>query len=41
MMSGKCQYFGIKVMYDLIIPAHGVTNKILSRDSNYIVNVAM
>ena len=27
--------------YDLIIPAHGVTNKILSRDSNYIVNVAM
>ena len=27
--------------YDVIIPAHGVTNKVLSRDSNYIVDVVM
>ena len=27
--------------YDLIISAHDVTNKILSRDSNYIVDVVM
>ena len=27
--------------YDVIILAHDVTNKILSRDSNYIVNVVM
>ena len=25
--------------YDIIIPVHDVTNKILSRDSNYIVDV--
>ena len=25
--------------YDIIIYVHGVTNKILSRDSNYIVDV--
>ena len=27
--------------YDLIIPINGVTNKISSRDSNYIVDVFM
>ena len=27
--------------YDAIISVHEVTNKILSRDSNYIVNVVM
>ena len=27
--------------YDVIIPADGVTNKILSQDSNYIVDVFM
>ena len=27
--------------YDVIIPFNDVTNKILSRDSNYIVNVFM
>ena len=27
--------------YDVIIPVHNVTNKILSRDSNYIVDVVM
>ena len=26
-------------LYDVIISGHDVTNKILSRDSNYIVNV--
>ena len=28
-----------KKAYDVIISAHDVTNTILSRDSNYIVNV--
>ena len=27
--------------YDVIIPVHDATNKILSRDSNYIVDVFM
>ena len=27
--------------YDVITPAHDVTNKILLRDSNYIVDVVM
>ena len=27
--------------YDVIIPAHDVTNKILLRDSNYIVDMVM
>ena len=27
--------------YDVITPVHDVTNKILSRDSNYIVDVVM
>ena len=27
--------------YDVIIPDYDVTNKILSRDSNYIVDVVM
>ena len=27
--------------YDVIVPAHDVTNKILLRDSNYIVDVVM
>ena len=30
-----------KKVYDVIIPVHNVTNKILSRDSNYIVNAVM
>ena len=29
------------VGYDIIIPVHDVTNKILLRDSNYIVDVVM
>ena len=28
-----------KKAYDVIIPVHDITNKILSRDSNHIVNV--
>ena len=28
-------------IYDVIISVHDVTNKILSRDSNYIVDVVM
>ena len=31
----------LKNNYDVIISAHGVTNTILSRDSNYNVNVVM
>ena len=27
--------------YDFILYVHGITNKVLSRDSNYIVDVAM
>ena len=27
--------------YDIIIPSHDVTNKVLSCDSNYIVDVVM
>ena len=27
--------------YDVIVPAHDVTNKIFLRDSNYIVDVVM
>ena len=27
--------------YDVIIPVHDVTNKILSRDSNYVADVVM
>ena len=30
-----------KNSYDVIIYVHDVTNKILSRDSNYIVDVVM
>ena len=48
MMSGKKANPGLLKTtvfwnkgYGLIIPAHDVTNKILSRDSNYIVNAAM
>ena len=48
MMSGKkaipgllkIKFFWRKV-YDVIIYVHDVTNKILSRDSNYIVDVVM
>ena len=32
---------GIEISYDVITAVHGVTNKILSCDSNYIVNVVM
>ena len=48
MMSAKMATPGLlKTMvfwnkgYDVIIPAHDVTNKILSSHSNYIVNVVM
>ena len=48
MMSAKMAtpgFLKIKVLwnkdYDLIISAHDVTNKIVSRDSNYIVDVVM
>ena len=33
--------FFLKKGYDLIIFVHDITNKILSRDSNYNVNVVM
>ena len=48
MMSAKLASPGllkIKIFqnkgYDVIIPDYNVTNKILSRDSNYIVDVVM
>ena len=48
MMSAKLAILGllkIKVFwsegYDLIIYVHDVTSKILSRDSNYVVDVVM
>ena len=48
MMSAKTATLGllkIKVFwnkgYDVIISAHDVTNKLLSHDSNYIINVVM
>ena len=48
MMSGKKAIPGLlkikffwKKVYDVIIYSHDVTNKILSRDSNYSVNVVM
>ena len=48
MMSAKLATLGllkIKVFwnkgYDVIISVHDVTNKILSRDSNYIIDVVM
>ena len=48
MMSAKMAtpgFLKIKVFwnkgYDAIISAHDVTNKIVSRDSNYIVDVVM
>ena len=48
MMSAKMATQGLlkikpfwKNTYDVIISAHDVTNTILSRDSNYIVNVVM
>ena len=36
----KIKLFGNK-SYDVIISAHDFTNKILSRDSNYIINLVM
>ena len=48
MMSAKLATPGllkIKILhnkgYDVIIPDYNVTNKILLRDSNYIVDIAM
>ena len=48
MMSAKLATSGLlkrKIFqnkdYDVIIPDYDVTNKILSRDSNYIVDVVM
>ena len=48
MMSAKMATLGLlkikifcKKGYDVIISVHDVTNKILSRDSNYIVDVVM
>ena len=36
----KIKVFRIKG-YDVVIPDYNVTNKILSRDSNYIVDMVM
>ena len=45
MTSAKLATLGLKAVwnkgYDIIIYLHDVTNKISSRDSNYIVNVVM
>ena len=48
MMSAKMVTPGLlKIMvfwnkgYDVIIPVNDITNKILSRDSNYIVDLSM
>ena len=48
MMSAKMANLGLlkikifrKKGYDVIISVHDVTSKILSRESNYIVNVVM
>ena len=48
MMSAKIATLGLlkinifwKKGYNVIISVHGVTNKILSRDLNYIVDVVM
>ena len=48
MMSAKMASLGllkIKLLwfndYDVIVPVHDVTNKVLSRDSNYIVGVGI
>ena len=48
MMSAKMAALGLLKMtvfwnkvYDVIISIHDVTNKILSRDSNYIVDTIM
>ena len=44
MMSAKMATPGllkIKVFWNIIISVHDVTNKILSRDSNYIIDVVM
>ena len=47
-MSAKMASLGllkIKLLwfndYDVIVPVHDVTNKVLSRDSNYIVGVGI
>ena len=37
----KVKFFWKKKGYDVIFFVHDVTNKILSRDSNYNVNVVM
>ena len=29
------------VFYDIIIPAHGITNKILTRNSNYVADAVI
>ena len=48
MMSAKLATLGLleikvawNIVYDVIISAHDVTNKILSRDSNYIADAVM
>ena len=47
MMSAKLATLNLKIKvfwnegYDVIISVHGVTSKVLSRDSNYIVDVVM
>ena len=43
MMSRKLANLGLLKIkaYDVILSAHDVTNKILSHDSNYIVDVVM
>ena len=48
MMPAKLATLGLleikvtwNIVYDVIISAHDVTNKILSRDSNYIADAVM
>ena len=48
MMSAKMATLGLHKIklfwnngYDIIIPVHDITNKILACDSNYIVDVGM
>ena len=38
--SLKLRFFEM-VFYDIIIPAHDITNKILTRNSNYVADVVI
>ena len=41
MMSAKMAILGLLKDYGVIVSLHDVANKILSRDSDYIVDVVM